>query len=256
MAAGGRVPSAHASGAETGVPVTVADPRRPSTGCWPARAPTSPARSPWWSRPGPDHRRLAQQLLTELLPHTGKRDPDRHHRRARAWASPRSSTPSASMLTGLGHRVAVLAVDPSSSRTGGSILGDKTRMGRLAADPAAFVRPSPSSGTLGGVAQATRESMLVMEAAGLRRRAGRDGRRRASPRSRWPAWSTRSCCWRWPAPATSCRASRRACSSSPTSSRSTRPTGRTRRTPAPPPASWPRRCGCCRIPTRPGELRC
>jgi LAO/AO transport system kinase len=70
------------------------------------------------------------------------------------------------MLTSLGHRVAVLAVDPSSSRTGGSILGDKTRMERLAVDPAAFVRPSPSAGTLGGVAKATRESMVVMEAAG------------------------------------------------------------------------------------------
>ncbi|MDQ0597973.1 LAO/AO transport system kinase [Streptomyces canus] len=69
-------------------------------------------------------------------------------------------------LTGQGHRVAVLAVDPSSSRTGGSILGDKTRMERLAVDPAAFVRPSPSAGTLGGVAKATRESMVVMEAAG------------------------------------------------------------------------------------------
>jgi LAO/AO transport system kinase len=60
----------------------------------------------------------------------------------------------------------VLAVDPSSTRTGGSILGDKTRMERLAVDPAAFVRPSPSAGTLGGVAKATRESMVVMEAAG------------------------------------------------------------------------------------------
>ncbi|NEE47355.1 methylmalonyl Co-A mutase-associated GTPase MeaB, partial [Streptomyces sp. SID8455] len=62
--------------------------------------------------------------------------------------------------------VAVLAVDPSSSRTGGSILGDKTRMERLAVDPAAFVRPSPTAGTLGGVAKATRESIVVMEAAG------------------------------------------------------------------------------------------
>jgi LAO/AO transport system kinase len=70
------------------------------------------------------------------------------------------------MLTGLGHGVAVLAVDPSSSRTGGSILGDKTRMQRLAVDPAAFIRPSPSSGTLGGVARATRESIVIMEAAG------------------------------------------------------------------------------------------
>jgi LAO/AO transport system kinase len=69
-------------------------------------------------------------------------------------------------LTGQGHKVAVLAVDPSSTRTGGSILGDKTRMAQLASDPNAFVRPSPSSGTLGGVAAKTRETMLVCEAAG------------------------------------------------------------------------------------------
>jgi LAO/AO transport system kinase len=69
-------------------------------------------------------------------------------------------------LTGKGHKVAVLAVDPSSTRTGGSILGDKTRMAQLAVDPHAFVRPSPSSGTLGGVAAKTRETMLVCEAAG------------------------------------------------------------------------------------------
>jgi LAO/AO transport system kinase len=69
-------------------------------------------------------------------------------------------------LTGKGHRVAVLAVDPSSARTGGSILADKTRMSRLGTDANAFVRPSPSSGTLGGVAAKTRESMLVLEAAG------------------------------------------------------------------------------------------
>ena len=65
------------------------------------------------------------------------------------------------MLTGQGHKVAVLAVDPSSTRTGGSILGDKTRMARLAADPNAFIRPSPASGTLGGVAAKTRETMLL-----------------------------------------------------------------------------------------------
>ena len=69
-------------------------------------------------------------------------------------------------LTAQGHKVAVLAVDPSSTRTGGSILGDKTRMARLAGDPNAFVRPSPTSGTLGGVAAKTRETMLVCEAAG------------------------------------------------------------------------------------------
>jgi LAO/AO transport system kinase len=68
-------------------------------------------------------------------------------------------------LTATGHRVGVLAVDPSSVRTGGSVLGDKTRMSRLAADPQAFIRPSPSAGTLGGVARATVQAMAVLEAA-------------------------------------------------------------------------------------------
>ncbi|MFJ6213266.1 methylmalonyl Co-A mutase-associated GTPase MeaB [Streptomyces sp. NPDC092296] len=113
----------------------------------------------------PDHRALAQQLLITLLPHSGQA------RRVGVSGVPgvgKSTFIDAlgTMLTGLGHRVAVLAVDPSSSRTGGSILGDKTRMERLAVDPAAFVRPSPTAGTLGGVARATRESMVVMEAAG------------------------------------------------------------------------------------------
>lgn len=113
----------------------------------------------------PPHRLLAQELLTELLPHSGKA------RRIGISGVPgvgKSTFIDAfgTMLTGLGHRVAVLAVDPSSSRTGGSILGDKTRMERLAVDPAAFVRPSPTAGTLGGVAKATRESIIVMEAAG------------------------------------------------------------------------------------------
>ncbi|THA85254.1 methylmalonyl Co-A mutase-associated GTPase MeaB [Streptomyces sp. A0592] len=113
----------------------------------------------------PAHRALAQGLLTELLPHSGRA------RRIGISGVPgvgKSTFIDAfgTMLTGLGHRVAVLAVDPSSTRTGGSILGDKTRMERLSVDPAAFVRPSPSAGTLGGVAKATRESMIVMEAAG------------------------------------------------------------------------------------------
>jgi len=72
-----------------------------------------------------------------------------------------------SYLTAKGHKVAVLAVDPSSSRSGGAILGDKTRMAQLAADPNAFIRPSPSSGTLGGVARTTRETILLCEAAGF-----------------------------------------------------------------------------------------
>ncbi|MFF3564867.1 methylmalonyl Co-A mutase-associated GTPase MeaB [Streptomyces sp. NPDC002574] len=113
----------------------------------------------------PDHRELAQRLLTELLPHAGKA------RRIGISGVPgvgKSTFIDAfgTMLTGLGHRVAVLAVDPSSTLTGGSILGDKTRMERLSVDRAAFVRPSPSAGTLGGVAKATRESMVVVEAAG------------------------------------------------------------------------------------------
>lgn len=113
----------------------------------------------------PDHRELAQRLLVQLLPHTGKA------RRVGISGVPGVGKSTfidslGAMLTARGHRVAVLAVDPSSGRTGGSILGDKTRMGRLATDANAFVRPSPSAGTLGGVARATRETMVVMEAAG------------------------------------------------------------------------------------------
>ncbi|GAA2295495.1 methylmalonyl Co-A mutase-associated GTPase MeaB [Nonomuraea roseoviolacea subsp. roseoviolacea] len=113
----------------------------------------------------PDHAALAQRLLVALTPLSGRA------RRVGVSGVPgvgKSTFVDAlgTMLTGRGHRVAVLAVDPSSTRTGGSILGDKTRMSRLAADPAAFIRPSPTSGTLGGVAKATREAMVVVEAAG------------------------------------------------------------------------------------------
>ena len=113
----------------------------------------------------PDHRELAQRLLAELAPHTG------NARRVGITGVPgvgKSTFIDAlgTKLTGEGDKVAVLAVDPSSTRTGGSILGDKTRMQRLAADPDAFIRPSPTAGTLGGVAKATREAMVVMEAAG------------------------------------------------------------------------------------------
>jgi LAO/AO transport system kinase len=112
-----------------------------------------------------DHRVLAQELLVELLPHSG----GAHRVGITGVPGVGKSTfidALGSMLTGAGHRVAVLAVDPSSTRTGGSILGDKTRMARLAVDPAAFIRPSPTSGTLGGVAKATRETIVLMEAAG------------------------------------------------------------------------------------------
>lgn len=112
-----------------------------------------------------DHRALAQELLVELLPQAG----GAHRVGITGVPGVGKSTfidALGSMLTGRGHRVAVLAVDPSSSRTGGSILGDKTRMSRLAIDPAAFIRPSPTSGTLGGVARATRETIVLLEAAG------------------------------------------------------------------------------------------
>jgi LAO/AO transport system kinase len=112
-----------------------------------------------------DHRSAAAALTQTLLGATGKAV------RVGITGSPgvgKSTTIDAlgSMLTRQGRKVAVLAVDPSSRRTGGSILADKTRMARLATDPNAFIRPSPASGTLGGVAAKTRETMLLCEAAG------------------------------------------------------------------------------------------
>ena len=112
-----------------------------------------------------DHRALADDLLTAMLPHTGK-----------SFRLGISGVPGVGKSTfiealGLylisqGHRVAVLTIDPSSTVSGGSILGDKTRMEFLSVHDQAYIRPSPSSGTLGGVAEKTRESMLVCEAAG------------------------------------------------------------------------------------------
>ena len=112
-----------------------------------------------------DHRAQGDELLTALLPHTGK-----------AFRLGISGVPGVGKSTfiealGLylidkGHRVAVLTVDPSSTVSGGSILGDKTRMEKLSVHEQAYIRPSPSSGTLGGVAEKTREAMLVCEAAG------------------------------------------------------------------------------------------
>lgn len=112
-----------------------------------------------------DHRAQADELLTALLPHTG------HSFRLGISGVPGvgKSTFIEALglyLIGKGHRVAVLAVDPSSSVSGGSILGDKTRMEQLSVNDKAYIRPSPSSGTLGGVAEKTREAMLVCEAAG------------------------------------------------------------------------------------------
>lgn len=112
-----------------------------------------------------DHRLQADELLTALLPHTG--------RALRLGISGVPGVGKSTFIEALGlyliaqgHRVAVLAVDPSSSVSGGSILGDKTRMEHLSVHEQAYIRPSPSSGTLGGVAEKTREAMLVCEAAG------------------------------------------------------------------------------------------
>jgi LAO/AO transport system kinase len=112
-----------------------------------------------------DHQEQAQELLVRLLPYSG----ESHRVGITGVPGVGKSTfidALGTMLTDAGHRVAVLAVDPSSSRTGGSILGDKTRMERLSVDSNAFIRPSPTSGTLGGVARATREAIVIVEAAG------------------------------------------------------------------------------------------
>lgn len=113
-----------------------------------------------------EDRGLANRLLTEILPLTGGAV------RVGITGVPGAGKSTfidalGTFLTGKGHSVAVLAIDPSSKRTGGSILGDKTRMARLASDPKAFIRPSPSSGQLGGVAARTREAILLCEAAGF-----------------------------------------------------------------------------------------
>jgi len=112
------------------------------------------------------HENEAQDLLQKLLPFTGKA------RRVGITGVPGVGKSTiidilGMHLIGRGHRVAVLAIDPTSTRSGGSILGDKTRMGRLGSEPGAFIRPSPSGGTLGGVARRTRETMLLCEAAGF-----------------------------------------------------------------------------------------
>jgi LAO/AO transport system kinase len=112
-----------------------------------------------------DHRTQSDDLLTTLLPHTGNS--------LRLGISGMPGVGKSTFIEALGlylieqgHRVAVLTIDPSSSLSGGSILGDKTRMEHLSVHPQAFIRPSPSSGTLGGVAEKTREAILVCEAAG------------------------------------------------------------------------------------------
>jgi len=114
----------------------------------------------------PDHRRRAAKVLDALLPQTGRSI------RLGISGSPGAGKSTFIEALGLelirrGHHVAVLAIDPSSTRSGGSILGDKTRMEKLSANPDAFIRPSPSGGALGGVADKTREALLICEAAGF-----------------------------------------------------------------------------------------
>ncbi len=113
----------------------------------------------------PAHQTLAKEIVNQLLPETGKTI------RIGITGVPGAGKSTyiesfGTMLTEMGHKVAVLAIDPSSTRSGGSILGDKTRMEKLAINENAFIRPSPSRGTLGGVGRKTRETMLVCEAAG------------------------------------------------------------------------------------------
>jgi LAO/AO transport system kinase len=114
----------------------------------------------------PAHRQLGRRVVDKLLPETGKA--------ARIGITGVPGVGKSTfiesfgmMLVEKGHQVAVLAVDPSSTRSGGSVMADKTRMERLSVSPGAFIRPSPSGGTLGGVARMTRETLLVCEAAGF-----------------------------------------------------------------------------------------
>lgn len=114
-----------------------------------------------------DHREQAQQLLLKLTPEPGAALSNRVGITGVPGVGKSTFIDALGMnLIGQGHRVAVLAVDPSSTRTGGSILGDKTRMARLSVEENAFIRPSPTAGTLGGVAKATRETIALLEAAG------------------------------------------------------------------------------------------
>ncbi|MBB5916309.1 LAO/AO transport system kinase [Nocardia transvalensis] len=114
-----------------------------------------------------DHRDAAQRLLLELSPENERVESNRVGITGVPGVGKSTFIDALGMyLIGEGHRVAVLAVDPSSTRTGGSILGDKTRMARLAVERDAYIRPSPTAGTLGGVAKATRETIVLLEAAG------------------------------------------------------------------------------------------
>ncbi|MEG2319057.1 MAG: methylmalonyl Co-A mutase-associated GTPase MeaB, partial [Mucinivorans sp.] len=114
----------------------------------------------------PEHHALAQLIIEKCLPHSG------HSIRIGITGVPGAGKSTfieaiGGKITSMGHKLAVLAIDPSSERSKGSILGDKTRMETLVHDPKAFIRPSPSAGSLGGVARKTRETVVLCEAAGF-----------------------------------------------------------------------------------------
>ncbi len=137
-----------------------------SPACWRGTAPCWPGPSRWWKAHSRLHEAKAQEVLQRLLPHTGKA------RRIGITGVP--GVGKSTFIEAFGcylveqaDKLAVLTIDPTSTRSGGSILGDKTRMERLSRDPNAFIRPSPSGDSLGGVARRTRETMLLCEAAGF-----------------------------------------------------------------------------------------
>ena len=152
----------------------------------------------------PDHYAQAQEIIEACLPHAGKSV------RIGITGVPGAGKSTfieaiGNMVAGLRHKLAVLAIDPSSERSGGSILGDKTRMESICNNPSVFVRPSPSAGSLGGVARKTRETIVLCEAdstSSSSKRWASDSRK--PPCTRW--W-TSSCCCRFPVRETNCKAS-------------------------------------------------
>ena len=168
----------------------------------------------------PEHQAVAQEVINRCLPSSGRSV------RIGITGVPGAGKSTfiesfGKYLTGQGHKIAVLAIDPSSERSKGSILGDKTRMEELACDPHAYIRPSPSAGSLGGVARKTREAMILCETAGF------DIILIAKAKQPYTRWSTFSCWYKLPEPETSFRASNGESWKWPTASLSTKPTGTT-----------------------------
>lgn len=173
----------------------------------------------------PEHYALAREVIDKCLPYSG------NSRRIGITGVPGAGKSTSIDVFGLhvlrdGGKLAVLAIDPSSERTKGSILGDKTRMEKLAVHPSAFIRPSPSAGSLGGVARKTRETIVLCEAPDTTTSSSKPS---VWAKARLPStqWSTSSSSSRLPALATSSRASSVASWRWPTESSSTRPTATT-----------------------------